>query len=201
MPTSPPGPPCSTGPSRQSSCSPGARTDCESAGACNRNPHHLLHHHHHGRVPGDHVPPAGAVGTGGALVRFLPRAGPLDRFSAAQIREIVPTWCVERWSDRLKTWPQVLQLYGLYLQQRCSAGQTAGYSTRCGAACAGSACPTGRTSACTPRTGTPCCSPPRSPSNGTVNINQLFKQSEEFIPTLCLLAMCLASLSCRENSW
>ena len=28
-------------------------------------------------VPGDHVPPAGAVGTGGALVGLLPGVGPL----------------------------------------------------------------------------------------------------------------------------
>ena len=28
-------------------------------------------------VPGDHVPPAGAVGAGGALVGLLPRVGPL----------------------------------------------------------------------------------------------------------------------------
>ena len=28
-------------------------------------------------VPGDHVPPAGAVGAGGTLVRFLPRVSPL----------------------------------------------------------------------------------------------------------------------------
>ena len=28
-------------------------------------------------LPGDHVPPAGAVGTGGALVRLLPRVSPL----------------------------------------------------------------------------------------------------------------------------
>ena len=42
-------------------------------------------------VPGDHVPPAGAVGAGGTLVRFLPRVSPLVGGEVVRPAEHLPT--------------------------------------------------------------------------------------------------------------